>query len=100
LLGSLPRPFGPALHAQASKFGACETVELLSLARIALGGHDVAKSAQAVALLGAKIQLLRKLIAFVRCGLGRVGVEAEQRGCFVSKQLCFDRAMPARPRSA
>ena len=54
-------------------------MELFGLRRIALGGHDVAKSAQAVGLLGAETQLLRKLIAFIRRRLRRVGVEAKQR---------------------
>ena len=67
-------------------------MELVGLRLIALGGDDVAKNAQPVALLGAKIQLLRELIAFVRRGLGRGGVEAEQRGRFDSEQLRFQSA--------
>ncbi len=35
-----------------------------------------------------------------RDGFGRVGVEAEQRGCFHSKQLRFDCAISGRPRDA
>ena len=50
-----------------------------------------------MALLGSKIELLRKLIAFVRCGFGRLGVEAEQRGRFDSKQLRFQSAKSACP---
>ena len=57
-------------------------MELFGLCCIALGGHDVAKSPQAVGLLGAENQLLRKLIAFIRRRLRRVGVEAKQRRCF------------------
>jgi hypothetical protein len=59
-------------------------MELFGLRRIPLaammsplGSHDVAKSAQAMALLGAKTKLLCKPIALVRCSLG---VEAEQSG--------------------
>jgi hypothetical protein len=50
-----------------------------------------------VALLGAKTQLLRKLIAFVRCGLGHLDAEAEQSGRFDSKQLRFQSAKSACP---
>ena len=72
-------------------------MELFGLSRIAPGGGDVAESPQPVALLGAKIQLMRKLIAFLRYGLGRVGIEAEQRGRFDAKQLRFQSAKSACP---
>ena len=65
LLGSSPRAFRPAPHAQASKFGVRKTVELLGLRRIALGRHDVAKSPQTVALLRAEAQPLCKLIGLL-----------------------------------
>ena len=42
--------------------------------------------------LGPRSELLRELIAFVRRGLGRGGVEAEQRGRFDSEQLRFQSA--------
>jgi hypothetical protein len=72
-------------------------MKLVSLRRIALGGHDVAERAQGLGLLGAKAQVFGKLKAFSRGDLGRLGVEAEQRGRFDSRQLCFDRAMSACP---
>ena len=75
-------------------------MELVGLRRTAPDGVDVAKSAQAVALLRAKTQKLRQLIAFARRRLGRLGVEAEQRGCFDSKQLRLQSAMATHPRRA
>lgn len=62
---SSPRPLGPARHAEVSIFRARKPVELVGLRRIALGGDDVAKSAQAVGLLGSKTQFLRNRVAFV-----------------------------------
>ena len=49
-------------------------MEFIGFRLIALGGHDVGKRPQAVGLLWAEAKLLRKLIAFIRRGLGRVGV--------------------------
>ena len=51
-------------------------------------------------LLRAETQFLRKLIAFVRCGLGRLGVEAEERGPFDLEQFRFQSAMSGCPCNA
>src|ERR1700722_11557304 len=99
-IGASSRPFRPAPYAKASKLTARQTIWLFGFHRIALGRHDVAKGAQAVALFGAKSQLLRKLIAFVCCDLGRIDVEDEQRGRFDSKQFRFQSAKSACPRDA
>jgi hypothetical protein len=75
-------------------------MKFVGLRRIASRGDDVAESPQAVTLLRAKTQPLRKLMAFLCGGFGRFAIDVDEGCRSDAQQFRFNSAMSARPCNA